>query len=276
MMLQRTVILALCMSTVAWAQASKEEEKANAPAAKERLAEFKKDLRAAKNDESNIALAITRLGEGVHHKTIVVQLKKYLVSRSMYIVDAAAICLGQYKNDPYAMGALLDGAARNRNPNAAVICLREAGNIGNRKMATKLHRFFTHKDATVAKESIVSTGKVGSKVSVDVLLKLLRTLEAIPEPKGNNLGGTDVGGVGGVGGFGGGLGGGIGGVGGVGGTGNVGGTNSIKNAQYQRKTQLVPATNSALAEITGERYDNFVDWYKWWRKAKRSFKERDQ
>ena len=228
MMLKQTVILALCMSSVAWAQASKAEEKANEPAAKERISEYKKDLRAARNDESNIALAITRLGEGVHHKKIVIELKRHLVSRSIYLVDAAAVCIGQYKNDPYAMGVLLDGALRNRNPKASVICLREAGNIGNRKMATKLHRFFTHKDVTVARESIEAAGKVGSKLSVDILLKLLNRLESIPEPKGNNgVGGVNDGGVGGVGGLGGGFGGvgGVGGVGGgVGGTGNVTGT----------------------------------------------------
>ena len=84
-LLQRTVILALCLSTVAWAQESKEEQKKNEEEAKARLVEFKKDLRAARNSESNIALAITRLGEGVKHKRIVLELKRWLANRSLEI-----------------------------------------------------------------------------------------------------------------------------------------------------------------------------------------------
>jgi hypothetical protein len=246
----KTTAFALILAAAAAAQQD-DEAKKKEEEAKAKIADFKKELKGAKN-EKDITRALEGLGE-LQHPKVLAELKGYL-GRSADEVAAAAEQIGKYKKDKEAADTLLGAAGARKDKDSIVKCLRYAGDTEFKGIVSKLTAYFHNKDTDVAKESVDSCAKVKSRDAIEPLLSLWKELEAIKEEKADKGGG-----------LGGGLGGGITGTGGVGA--------SMQEEQLKRKRDLTPAVESALKKITGEDFKDLRAANEWWRKNKGTFKD---
>jgi hypothetical protein len=227
-----------------------EEEKKKDEEAKAKLADFRKDLKTCKSD-GDFGKALERLGD-VQHPKILTELKSWLGKGSGEVAIAAGEQLGKYKNDKEAAEALTGAAASRKEKDAIVKLIRYAGDVGYRPTTGKLTGYFRNKDVDVAKEAVDSCGKLRSRDAIDPLITMGRELESMKDDK--TTGGTGTGGI-----LGGGLGGGL--------TGGTGTDNTV------RKKYLLPASISALEQISGQKFATIKEADDWWRKNKGSFKE---
>jgi len=242
----RTAVVALVLALAAQAQDAKKDGEEEA---KNKLAEFKKELKNVKTDQ-DLAKAIERLGS-LQHPKVMAELKAWLSKPSFDVAVAAAEQISKYKKDKDAAETLVNAAGNRKDKEGIVKCLRYSGDVEFKPITSKLTGFFKHKETEVAREAVDSCGKLKSKEAIDPLLTLLRELENIRDDKINGGGG---------------------GLGGLGGGGLGGG---VQQEQQKRKQDLTPAVTSALSQITGENHKTFKDWNDWWRKAKGTFKETD-
>ena len=228
-------------------KAAQEEAKKKEDEAKARIAEFKKEFRAAKTDKERVDViaGLSALGSPKHAK-ILDELKTFLKSPSTEIAIAAAEQVGKYEKEKDAAETLIQMAAARREKDVVVKFLRYAGDVGHRPAAAKLTAFFKNKETDVAREAVDSCAKLKSKDVIDPLLGLWRELENIKEQKADGLQELQ---------------------------GGLTGTNPIADEQQNRKRDLTPAVESALAKITGGDFKTLKEANEWWRKNRATFKE---
>lgn len=226
-----------------------EEEKKKDDEAKAKLAEFRKDLKTCKTD-ADFGKALERLGD-LQHPKVLTELKSWLGKGSAEIAITAAEQLGKYKKDKDAADALTGAAGSRKEKDAVVKFLRYAGDVGYKPTTAKLTGYFRNRDVDVAKEAVDSCGKLKSRDAIEPLISMGRELESIKEDK-------DTGGLGGP------LGGGLT-------TGGV--TGGVNNDNAARKRSLLPASISALEQISGQKFATIKEAEEWWRKNKGTFKD---
>jgi hypothetical protein len=247
-----TAVLALVLGVGVSAQEEKKDPKEADEAAKAKVADFKKELKACKTDQ-DVSRAIENLG-ALQHARVLAELKTWLSKPSAEICIAAAREISRYPKDKDASDTLLAAVGNRKDKETQIKLLKYVGEVGFRPAASKLTGFFRHRDADIAREAVDSCGKLKSRDAMEPLLALLKELDAIRDQ-------NDPVGVGNVGGLGGGLGGGI-----------VGGTN---NEQTVRKSTLTPGVQRSLGDITNQNFKTAKEWEDWWRKNKGTFKELD-
>ncbi len=247
-MVLKTAALSLVLALSAWAQdPKKEEEKKKDEEAKAKIAEFKKELKAAKTDGDRAFAIQQHLGQ-LQHTRILDELKNWLTQPNAEVMGAAAEAVAKYKSKD-AADLLMKAAGARRDKDGLVKLLRYAGDTLQKPLVSRFAGFFGNKEADVAREAVDSCGKLKSRDAVDPLISLARQLDGIRD---------DVGQPGGV-----------GNPGGVNLPGGAGG----ENEQLQRKRTVLPATYRALQNITGEKWQTVKEWEQWWRKAKATFKD---
>lgn len=241
----KTAAIWLVLASAAIAQS--EEDKKKEEEAKAKIADFKKELKAAKG-EKDVARAIENLG-ALQHPKILIEIKIFLGKGGEACVMAAEQ-LGKYKKDKDAADALMSAATSLKESDPVKKCVRYAGDIEYKGIIPKLSNLFRHKDVDVAKEAVDSCGKIKSRDAIDPLLSLWKELDSVREEKASSGGG-------------GGLGGGL--LGGV--------SQNLQDEQIKRKRDLTPAVESALGKITGENFKDLRAANDWWRKNKATFKD---
>jgi hypothetical protein len=228
-------------------KAAQEEAKKKEDEAKARIAEFKKEFKAAKTDKDrcDVIAGLSALGSPKHPK-ILDELKAFLKSPSTEIAIAAAEQVAKYEKDKDAADILVSMASARREKDVVVKFLRYAGDVGHRPTSAKLTGFFKNRETDIAREAVDSCAKLKSKDVIDPLLALWRELDNIKEQKADGLG--ELGG-------------------------GLTGTNPIVDEQQNRKRDLTPAVESALSKITGADFKTLKEANEWWRKNRATFKE---
>lgn len=243
----RTRLMALLLALSA-PLAAQDDNKKKEEEAKAKLAEFKKELRAAKTD-TEVARAIQTLGD-LQHPKVLAELKVWLSKPSTEIAIAAAEQIGRYKKEKEAAETLVTAAGARRDKDTIIKCLRYAGDVGFKGISSKLIGYMSNKEADVAAEAVDSLGKLKVKDAIDKLINLARELEAIRDDAGT-----------------------AGGVGAVGAPALPGGGVAGANTALDRKKKVLPAVYNSLGTITNERHSTLKDWEAWWRKNRSTFKE---
>jgi len=235
-----------------------DEKKKKEEEAKAKIAEFRKELKTCKT-EGDICLALQNLGS-VQHPKILEELRVWVHRPQSDICGGAAEQIGKYAKDRMAADILMTAAKSRKDGDGIIKCLRYAGDVGYKPIAPLFNPYFRNKSTDVAKEAVDSLGKLGCAVSVEPLIKLLREIEG-------TLDNTGTGGVGG-------LPGGLGNMPGANLPGGAGGAGSPEEEMRKRQTDLMPAVQRALKNITGERWGTSKEWDTWWRKNRGTFKEK--
>lgn len=247
----KMTILSLFLSATAWAQdADKDEKKKKDDEAKVKIDEFKKGLKTCKT-EGDVRVALQKLGE-LQHPRVLNEFRNYLVSRSLDLVGAATEQVSKYKKEKEAADALIAAVgAHGKNKDAAVLCIRSLGEVGFKPSARVLLGYFKNRDTMLAREAVDSVGKLKSKDSIDPLLNLARELEAIRDD--NNQPGAPPIPLPGA---------------------NVpqAGGNQMDDDR-KRKQELKGPVNTALQNVTGEKWGTLKEWEIWWNKNRSKFKE---
>lgn len=261
-------------ASTAWAQGDvKEQEKA----AKDRIAEFKKDSRKLKTDEEWVA-AVRKLAE-VKHPAILKELIAMARSeRREPVLEALLEEIAKYTGDETAAAALYSLlqqygqlAKRDKDGNdvgheMAVKILQALGTLKNRPSARKLEAYYNHSNLEMARQAIGAVGEIGNVESVDPLILLLKDLEAQQVPQG--VPGAPPTGAPGAppGGFPG------------GGTPPPNMQSGMQQESQKRKTALEPVIKESLRRITGHEEPDSSKWSAWWSKNKAELikKQRDE
>ena len=109
----KVVIAALVLGSGALAQDKKDDDKQKEEQAKDKIAEFKKELKTCKRT-TDVAAAVRSLGNGMQHPKILAELKA-LLGKEPDIAESAAEQIGKYKKDKDAAEALLNAAGATAN-----------------------------------------------------------------------------------------------------------------------------------------------------------------
>src|SRR5204863_9082774 len=158
----KTTAFALILAAAAAAQ--DDDAKKKDDEAKAKIAEFKKELKGAK-DVKDITRALEGLGE-LQHPKVLGELKNYL-ARSPDECATSAEMIGKYKKDKEAAETLMSAAGARRDKDSVVKCLRYAGDIEYKAIVGKLTGYFRNKETDIAKEAVDSCGKLKSKDAVE-------------------------------------------------------------------------------------------------------------
>lgn len=249
-MLTMILTLATSASLGLWGFQADDAKKLEAEA-KEKVAAFQKALSKAKKDDDVIA-AIEELGKTRHEK-ILDALKTWVFKGSVDIRTAAIREVGKYEKEKAAADLLLDAAAKSKEPEIAVKCLRGVGDVGVRAVAKELLRFFENKSLDVAAEAVDACGALKSKATIGPLIDLVRRMEQIKDDDGAPVPGPDPGpGPG------------------------PGPGPAPRDNQKDKKAKLLPAALSALRSITGEDKKDGQAWTQWWQKNQATWKEAEE
>jgi hypothetical protein len=243
----KTSAIWLILAAAAFAQ--NEDEKKKDDEAKAKIADFKKELKTAKNDK-DIARAIEGLG-ALQHPKVFAEMKPFLSKGGESAVTAAEQ-ISKYKKDKDAGETLVGAASATKEKDLVVKFIRYAGDVEYKGIVPKLSNLFRHKEVDAAKEAVDSCAKLRTKDAIDPLLNLWKEMEAIREEK-TSAKDSGLGSLGGV------AGGGIG--------------QSYQDEQLKRKRDLTPAVETALKKITGEEFKDLRAANDWWRKNKGTFKD---
>jgi hypothetical protein len=258
-------------------KARAEEDKAAAEA----VQKFNAALAAAGGSGDAKKDAIAQVS-AVKHKKTSQALFRVLASPEVPDVRiAAADALGGFREVEGVskpMISLLPNPSLDKQIDVRKAIIRALGELRAADALPLLHQIMDQKPFDVAREAVVSIGKIRQKVSVPLLIALLKKAEKTAESSETD----PLGGVPGVpvGGFSspgtnpnlpGGGGGGVGGnFPGVGLGGNVT-NNNQREEQEERRRMLQDPINKALAAITKERWTTSKEWEIWWRKNGSTF-----
>jgi hypothetical protein len=258
------LVFAAAAASPAWGQSdAKEQEKA----AKDRIAEFKKEARKLKTDEEWVS-AVEKLAELKHPLILKELIAMARSERREPVLDALLEAIAKYTGDESAAAALFSMlqqygqlAKRDKDGNdvgheMAVKILQALGTLKNRPSARKLENYYSHANLEMARQAIGAVGEIGNVESVDPLILLLKDLEAQQVPQGVP-GSPPAGGPGAPpGGFPG------------GGTPPPNMQSGMQQESQKRKTALEPVIKESLRRITGHDEPDASKWSGWWSKNK--------
>jgi HEAT repeat protein len=215
-------------------------------AAEEALEAFKTAFRAP--SEADRAKAVAELA-AVQHPKVAARLGGVLSSEAATVRIAAAKGLGSFGEPKKAAAAALTSAiaANAKDPLVGTAIFEALGRLAEPGSLGAVHKAFDEKDAAVAKAAIGAAAQIRSAASVDPLVALLVRLEK--SQKSLQGGSVDV-------------------------TTPDGNSLSVRGDEALRKRlqELIPATQKALQDLTGESYGTSEAWAGWWSRAKATFK----
>ena len=261
------LVAMLVTATAAFAQgdAAKEQEKA----AKDKIAEFKKESRKFKTDEDWIG-GIKKLGELKHEKVLKELCAMAKAERREPVLQALLDEIAKYANDEFAASTLLSLfqqwatlAKRNKDGtdvghDMAVKILQALGQVKHKPTAKKLEEYYTNANVELARQAIGAVGEIGNLESVERLILQLKDLEAQQVPQGvpgsppTGPPGAPPGGPPGM---------------------PPGGLppnaqNGMQQEAQRRKQALEPVIKESLRRITGHDEPDSSKWSGWWSKNK--------
>jgi len=225
-------------------------------AATEAIAAF--DATFSKTKESGArAAAITKLS-ATHHEKVVGRLSALLTHEEKGLRIDAAQALATFKDAPelrksasHALASALNSGSNQKEVEVLVALLTCIGRLEDESSVTVLKSHFDDKDEQVAAAAISASGALKSKAMVEPLIDELRDCEKkskAPEPPtGKPAKTTSKGGGGGGSGV------------------------DPDAAKRQRASQLLPVTQGALSNLTGQNLSLSSDWEKWWSKNRGTF-----
>lgn len=216
-------------------------------AAEEALEAFKGAVKS--NSEADRCAAVTDLARVQHPKTLS-RLVAFLTADGTTVRIATAKGLAAFVDQKkQAVTALVNalGGPNAKEYDVQVAILDSIGKLGDAAALPALHRLFDEKESKVAKAAVQAAAAIGSAASVDPLIEVLKKLEKVLK--------ADTSGA-------------------VGYSTPNGYTVPAGSEEQNRKraTDLKPAVDKALQDITRERQGTAQDWAAWWAKAKSSFK----
>jgi len=225
-------------------------------AATEAVATF--DATFSKTKEAGArAAAITKLAM-THHEKVVGRLAALLTHEEKTLRIDAAQALATFKDAPelrksaaHALASALNSGSNLKEVEVQVALLTSIGHLEEESSGTVLKSHFDDKDEQVAQAAIAAAGALKSKAMVEPLIDELRDCEKkskVPEPVtgGKPMKSTSKGGGGGS-------------------------APDPEAVKRQRATQLLPAVQGALSNLTGQNLALSSDWEKWWSKNRASF-----
>ena len=210
------------------------------------------------------AAAVADLAK-VKHAKVLSKLAALVQVDDVAVRKAAAGGLGGFTTElrSKAGAALVAALAPNAKDEEVVLAIYAAlGKLQDENALPSVHRAFDEKDLDVAKAAIDASGDIRGRISIEVLIELLKDLD--PGKKDGRVPGGNTTGVpgGNV------PGGNVPGVGGLPGIPGGGGN----DPKAKRRKELVPAAKKALAAITKEKWSTTGEWEIWWGRNKATFK----
>ncbi len=216
-------------------------------AAEEALEAFKGAVKS--NSEADRCGAVAELAKVQHAKTLS-RLVPFLTSDGTTVRIATAKGLAAFADHrKQAVTALLKalGGPNAKEYDVQVAILDSIGKLGEASALPVLHRLFDEKESKVAKAAVGAAAAIGGSASIEPLIEQLKKLEKVLK--------ADTSGA-------------------VGFTTPNGYTVPAGAEEQNRKraTDLKPAVDKALQDLTKERHGTSQDWAAWWAKAKAAFK----
>jgi HEAT repeat protein len=220
-------------------------------AAEDALDAFKSAYKT--NSEADRVAAVNDLAK-VHHAKTLTRLAPLLSTDGTTVRIAAAKGIAEFVElKKPAAAALTAGMAANARETTVHAALYDAlGKLEELSSLPVIHRGFEEKETAVARAAVLAAGQVGNAGSIDPLIALLAKLEKVQKAgSGGGVGYTTPG------------------------TGAAGGASvTLRNddAPLKRASELIPAINKALNDITREANATAETWTAWWSKNKATFK----
>jgi HEAT repeat protein len=216
-------------------------------AADEALETFKNAIKS--NSEADRSTAVADLAKVQHAKTLS-RLVPFLTSDVTTVRIAAAKGLGSFVDHKKpAVSALVNalGGPNAKEFDVQTAILEAIGKLGDASTLPALHRLFEEKESKVAKAAVGAAAAIGSSTSIEPLIELLKKLEKVLKADTSGAVGYST----------------------------PNGYTVPAGAEEQnrkRATELKPAVDKALQDLTKERHGTAQDWSTWWAKAKPTFK----
>lgn len=265
---------------------AQDDDKEKEKAAKEKVREFKKEMRKARKADDAIS-AIRNLAQ-VRHEVILDELTRLLraYKKQEKVAEAVIDEIGRYEDSEEAAEALIGNLSYFANKvkrnsqgdetgyELAVAVLNALGRIGHKPIATDLRSYFKSASLEVAVASISAAGDIGSVFVVDDLILILQENEQL-QAQGQNPGGMGQPPQGGTpppGGMPGAP------PGAPPGGQQVppGSADQMRQEQYRRAGRINSAVQSALQNITGHSEKDASSWSTWWSKNKRELQKKER